>query len=76
MSAPKITAEICVRALKNWGLSISAKNLAEILKTDSRAVAVALRKPCTDGRVSFNYKKGIRFYRFKRLTPSCGVAGS
>lgn len=64
----KITAEQCVRALKQHGLSTSAKNIAVMLgNTDSRAVATALRKPTRDGRVSWTFKKGIAFYRFVRL---------
>lgn len=68
---PRITCEDAVRALKNRGLSTTAKCLAQFLPgADSRAVATALRKATNDGRVSIRYKKGIALYRFKRLTPT------
>lgn len=70
----KITCEDAVRALKNEGLSTTAKCLAQHLPgSDSRAVATALRKAVKDGRVTWTFKKGIAFYRFKRLTPKEGV---
>lgn len=64
----KITCEDAVLMLKKLKLSNQAKNIAARLGTDSRAVATALRAAVKDGRVSINYKKGIGFYRFKRLT--------
>lgn len=63
-----ITAEQCVRALKERKLSTSAAGVAAMLGTDSRAVATALRKPVRDGRVRSSFKKGIAWYRFVRLT--------
>ena len=72
----KITADDAVRALKKHGLTARAKIVAELLETDSRAVATALRLPVKDGRVSMKFKKGIALYRFKRLTPNCGISGS
>ena len=70
----KVTAEQCVLALKNIGLSVPAKNVAKALNTDSRAVATALRKPTNDGRVSITYRKGIGWYRFIRLSAKKGSA--
>lgn len=64
-----VKAEDCVRALKAHALSTTAKSLAQFVGSDSRAVATALRKPTSDGRVSIRFKKGIAFYRFVRLTP-------
>lgn len=72
----KITADDAVRALKKHGLATTAKTIAKLLETDSRAVATALRLPVDDGRVTRRFKKGIALYRFKRLTPSCGISGS
>ena len=70
----KITAEICVRALKDHGLSTPAKNIAEMTGSSSRAVATALRKPTHDGRVSWTFKGGVAYYRFVRLTAKGGAA--
>jgi hypothetical protein len=64
-----IKAIDCVIALKKHKLSTSAKSLALLLSTDSRAVATALRQPVNDERISRTFKKGIAFYRFVRLTP-------
>lgn len=69
-----ITADMCVRALKDHKLSTTAKVVAELLGTSSRAVATALRAPCEDGRVSRRFKKGIALYRFVRLKPKQGGA--
>lgn len=69
----KVTAEQCVVALKTMGLSTSAKNIAHQLDSTSRAVATALRAPCADGRVTITYRKGIGYYRFKRLTAKGGA---
>lgn len=70
----RITASDCVLALKLHKLSINAAALADIMGTDSRAVATALRKPTSDGRVSIHYKKGIGWYRFVRMSPKKGSA--
>ena len=64
----KITCQDAVLALKQRGLSTPAKDIAEMLGTDSRAVATALRSATKDGRVTSTHRKGIAFYRFKRLT--------
>ena len=64
----RITCEDAVRALKNHGLSATAACLAHFFPgSSSRAVATALRKATGDGRVEMTFKKGIAFYRFKRL---------
>ena len=68
----KITAEQCVRALKDIRLSTPAKTLADRLGSTSRAVATSLRQPCNDGRVSFTFKKGVMWYRFVRLSVKKG----
>ena len=70
----RITAADCVLALKLNKRSINAAALADIMGTDSRAVATALRKPTSDGRVSIHYKKGIGWYRFVRMSPKKGGA--
>lgn len=70
----KVTAEQCVRALKEIGLSTPAARLAERMGTTSRAVATALRQPCHDGRVSWNFRKGVAWYRFVRLSAKGGAA--
>ena len=58
--ARKITAQMCVEALKAVGKAIPAAELADfITRTDSRAVATALRKPVRDGRVKIMYKRGL-----------------
>jgi hypothetical protein len=72
----KITANDAVKALKEMKLSTTAKAVALRLGTDARAVATALRLPVKDGRVTISYRKGIGHYRFKRLTPNCGISGS
>jgi hypothetical protein len=72
----KISCADAVMALKKHGLTAHAKVIAEILGTDSRAVATALRNAVDDGRVSRRYKRGLALYRFKRLTPNCGISGS
>ena len=72
----KITADDAVKALKKHGLTTTAKVVAQLLDTDPRAVATALRLPVNDGRVSRRFKKGIAWYRFNRLTPNGGVRGS
>ncbi len=66
----KVTAEQCVMALKRRNLNSTAKELADYLGTDSRAVATAMRKPVRDGRVTIRYTRGLGFgasYRFVRL---------
>lgn len=70
----KITAEQCVRALKEIKQSYPAKNIAVWVGSDSRAVATALREPVRDGRVTITYRKGIGWYRFIRLTAKKGGA--
>ncbi len=72
----KVTAEMCVIALKHRNLSTTAKGLAEYIgMTDSRAVATALREPVRDGRVKIHYARGIglganyRFVRMKAVKP-------
>lgn len=72
----KVTCEEIVLALKKHGLSITAKGKAAHVGTSSRAVGSALRKAEKDGRVARTFKKGLAWYRFKRLTPNCGVTGS
>lgn len=76
--ARKITAQMCVEALKAVGKSIPAKELADfITRTDSRAVATALRKPVHDGRVKMIYNRknrGVWTYRFVRMTAKGGAA--
>lgn len=71
-----ITAEDVVRGLKSGKRSMPAKIIGEWLGTDSRAVATALRKPVKDGRVSCTYRRGIAWYRFKRLKPKLPDAQS
>ena len=72
----KITCEDAVLALKKHGLSTTAKCLAQLLPgADSRAVATALRNATRDGRVTITYRKGIAWYRFKRLTPNAELTG-
>jgi hypothetical protein len=67
----KITGQMCVEALKAVGKALPAKELADfITRTDSRAVATALRKPVDDGRVKIMYKRGLGFgahYKFVRM---------
>jgi hypothetical protein len=70
----RITAEMCVMALKKQRTSMSAKAIAERVGGDSRAVATALRKPTRDGRINWTFKKGIAWYRFVRLTAKKGDA--
>lgn len=78
----KITGDMCVQALKEhkefsliYGAdpAITAKEIARALDTDSRAVATALRKPVSDGRVKINYSRGLGLgasYKFVRSTPA------
>lgn len=73
-AAKKITAEQAVRELQAVGLSTNAAALADRMGTTSRAVATALRSPTQDGRVSITYRKGIGFYRFKRLRAKPAVS--
>ena len=63
----KLTCQQAVLALKLRGLSTSAKSLGSAIGVDSRAVATALRAAVNDGRVTITYRKGLGFYRFKRL---------
>ena len=73
----RITAEMCVKALKATGRSIPAREIAQHVGGDSRAVATALRKPVRDGRVKIMYKRGLGYgawYRFVRLTAKGGAA--
>jgi len=72
----KVTAEQCVRALKTHGLSSSAKVISQFVDADSRAVATAMRQPVRDGRVTITWKRGIAFYRFKRLKPTDQLKGN
>lgn len=65
----KITTAQAVQALKAIGLSSTAQLIASRMGTDSRAVATALRGAVRDGRVTITYRKGIGWYRFKRLLP-------
>jgi hypothetical protein len=71
----KITCEQAVLALKTLKTSSPATTIAAFMKTDSRAVATALRAAVNDGRVSRHYRKPGKgqqrccFYRFVRLTP-------
>jgi hypothetical protein len=62
-----ITAEDCVRALKEVGLSTTAALLAQRMGVTSRHVATALRQPVKDGRVTRRFVKGRAWYRFVRL---------
>jgi hypothetical protein len=55
----KITGEMCVQALKTSEQSITASEIAQLVGSDSRAVATALRKPVRDGRVKIMYKRGL-----------------
>jgi hypothetical protein len=71
-----ITCEDVVRKLQQWGLSTPAKNIAEMMGTDSRAVATALRKATYDGRVKMAFKRGIAYYRFIKLTPNAALTGA
>lgn len=71
----KITCADAVLELKKLRVTATAKVIAERLNTDSRAVATSLRKAVADGRVSITFRKGIGRYRFKRMTPYCGVSG-
>lgn len=66
-----ITCNEAVLELKKIRRSTTAKELADRMNTDSRAVATALRKATEDGRVAIIYgrRRGIGLYRFKRLTP-------
>lgn len=70
----KVTAEMCVLALKTLKHSTTAKALAEFMGTESRNVATALRGPTSDGRVSWTAKNGIARYRFVRLKAKSGGA--
>lgn len=70
----RITADDCVRALKARKTAHPASAVAKDLGSTSRAVATALRGPVKDGRVSWNFKKGIALYRFVRLNPKKGSA--
>jgi len=56
---------LVLKALKK---SAKAKDIAEVLGTDSRAVATALRKPTNDGRIActFKRKQNLCTYRFIR----------
>jgi hypothetical protein len=74
MTRVVITAEQCIRALQRRRLSMSAASIADMLGSGSRAVATALRAPTRDGRVSITYRKGIGWYRFKRLTAKPAVS--
>ncbi|MCA2999850.1 MAG: hypothetical protein ING75_14735 [Rhodocyclaceae bacterium] len=66
----KVKCEEVVLALKRNKNSMTAKNLAKVLGTSSRAIATALRTAVEDGRVSINYKllRNTALYRFVRLT--------
>lgn len=68
----KTTAAEAVQALKQHKLSLKAAQLADIMGTDSRAVATALRGPVKDGRVHWHFKKGVAWYRFVRQTAKAG----
>ena len=72
----KVSCDDVVLALKAHGLSITAKGIAAHIGTSSRAVGTALRKAEKDGRVARTFKKGLAWYRFKRLTPTRGISGS
>jgi hypothetical protein len=69
----KITGDDCVRVLKTMTNGGTAADIAFLLKTDSRAVATALRKPVNDDRVKINYNRGSGMgatYTFVRSTPT------
>ena len=72
----KIRCIDAVMVLKNTKARMTAKEIGELLNTDSRAVATALRQATSDGRVHWLFKKGIARYRFTRLTPNGGNMGS
>lgn len=76
MSDMRVTCEEAVRALKRIKTTADARQIAAALAASPRAVATALRQATNDGRVSIRFKKGLALYRFKRLTPGCGVTGS
>lgn len=64
----KITCDQAVRALKEIRTSTSAKTVAILLGTSSRAVATALRQAVNDGRVTMRFIDGLVFYMFVRLS--------
>lgn len=53
-----------------------AGDIAFLLKTDSRAVATALRKPVKDGRVWIGNFNGVATYTFLRSTAAKVKGGS
>ena len=76
MNDLRLTCDEAVLALKRLKVTASAKHIAACTATSPRAVATALRKAIGDGRVTVRFTKGVAWYRFKRLTPNCGVTGS
>ena len=65
----KITGDMCVQALKTFEQAITAIEIAQLVGSDSRAVATALRKPVREGRVKIMYKRGLGLgahYRYLR----------
>ena len=68
----KVATADVVRALKNHKYTTTASWLAAYMGSggiSSRAVATALRYATADGRVLTTFRKGVAWYRFKRLTP-------
>ena len=66
----KITGDDCVQCLKTMSKGGTAADIAFLLKTDSRAVATALRKPVKDGRVKTIHCGDVWLYKFIRSTPA------
>lgn len=74
----KITCADAVMALKKLGRSVPATEISRELGTTPRAVATALRRACSDGRVSIRYgaarsypgaRLQVALYRFRRMNP-------
>lgn len=65
-----ITGDQVVAVLKQLGTAQTAASIAaNMIGTDSRAVATALRQPVDDGRVSRTWRRSKQqaSYRFVRL---------
>lgn len=58
-----------IEALKAHRHSDIAKNIAERMGTDSRAVATGMRGLVKNGCVSWSFKKGLAYYRLVRVKP-------
>jgi hypothetical protein len=71
VSTKRITADDVLLAIKKAGTSQPAKVIVQLLPygTSTRAFATAARKLVETGQITTRYKKGICYYRFRRMKP-------